>query len=68
MGFKRSFSDAICYYQVGNDKTYNKFEAIKWANGDVSKIHFYFLDDVWDSLDLTVEPTESWEQLMRDRC
>jgi hypothetical protein len=68
MGFKRSFNDAICYYQVGNDKTYNKFEAIKWANGDLSKVHFYFLDDVWDSIDMTVEPTETWDQLMRDRC
>jgi len=66
--FKRPFSDAIAYFQVGNSKTFNKFEAIKWADGDVSKIHLYFLDDVWDNIDLTVEPAETWSQLMRDRC
>jgi hypothetical protein len=66
--FRRQFDDAIAYFQVGDSKTFNKFEAIKWANGDVSKIHLYFLDDVWDNLDVSVEPKETWSQLMRERC
>lgn len=66
--FKRTFDESLFYYQVGDSKTFNKFEAIKWANGDVSRIHFYFLDEVWDNMDMSVEPTETWSQLMRERC
>lgn len=65
--FRRTFDESLFYYQVGDSKTYNKFEAIKWANGDVSKIHFYFIDEVWDNMDVSVEPTESWSELMRER-
>jgi hypothetical protein len=66
--FRRTFDESLFYYQIGDSKTFNKFEAIKWANGDVSKIHFHFLDDIWDSMDVTVEPTETWSELMRERC
>lgn len=66
--FKRTFDDSLFYFQVGESKTFNKFEAIMWANGDVSKIHFYFLDDIWDNMDMMTEPEETWDSLMRERC
>jgi hypothetical protein len=64
----RSFDQADCYYQVGNQKTYNRNVAIGWANGDVDKIHLYWLDDIWSSIDLSKRPTRSWNQLMKERC
>lgn len=66
--FQRTFDESLFYYKVGNSKTFNKFEAIKWANGDISQIHFYFLEDIWDNTDMSAEPTETWSQLMRERC
>jgi hypothetical protein len=56
------------YWQVGNYKTINKFSAIERANGDLSKIKFYCMDDTWDQFDCTKEPTESWDELMRRRA
>jgi len=64
----RPFDQADCYYVVEGKKTYNRNLAIVWANGDLEKIHLYWLDDVWDSIDLTQRPTESWSLLMRERC
>jgi hypothetical protein len=64
----RPFDQADCYYSVGGKKTYNRHTAIAWAGGDLEKIHLYWLDDVWESMDLTTRPTASWDQLMRERC
>jgi hypothetical protein len=62
------FDQADCYYQVGDQKTYNRNVAIAWANGDVDKIHLYWMDDLWSSIDLSKRPTRSWDQLMKERC
>jgi hypothetical protein len=64
----RPFDDANYYYQVGNQKTYNKNIAVALANGDVNKIHLYWMDDLWSSIDVTVRPTQSWRELMTKRC
>jgi hypothetical protein len=64
----RPFEQAYCYYEVDGRKTYNRNTAIAWANGNMEKIHLYWLDDVWESIDLTVRPTRSWTDLMRERC
>lgn len=64
----RPFEQADCYYVVGEQKTYNKNQAIAWANGDLSKIYLYWLDEVWDNIDLSVRPTASWSDLMKQRC
>jgi hypothetical protein len=64
----RPFDQADCYYQVGGRKTYNRNTAIAWANGNLDKIELYWMDDVWSNIDLTVRPTRSWSDLMRERC
>jgi hypothetical protein len=47
------------HYRVGDRKTVNKLEAIEWANKDLSKVHFYFCDDVHSNYDWTKEPSAS---------
>jgi len=64
----RPFDQADCYYCVDNRRTYNRNTAIAWANGDLEKISLYWMDDVWASMDLTLRPSRSWSDLMRDRC
>ena len=64
----RPFDQADCYYQVGDQKTYNRNTAVAWANGDVEKIHLYWMDDVWSSIDLSTRPARSWKDLMTERC
>lgn len=64
----RPFDQADCYYQVGDQKTYNRNTAVAWANGDVEKIHLYWMDDVWSSIDLAKRPSRSWQDLMAERC
>lgn len=66
--FYQSINYADCYYIVDNRKTFNRYTAISWANGDLNKIKFYWMDDVWSKVDLSKEPTQTWSQLMRDRC
>lgn len=64
----RSFDTADFYFIVDGKKTYSRNVAIAWADGDLERIHLYWLDEVWESMDLTVRPSDSWDQLMRDRC
>lgn len=64
----RSFDTADCYYIVDNKKTFNRHQAVDWANGNMSKIHLYWLDEVWDGLDFSRPPEKSWHELMKIRC
>jgi hypothetical protein len=52
------------YWLVGDKKIYNAFEAVSTAfrpNGPAYR--FVFLEDQYDQLDWSKEPTESWEDL-----
>jgi hypothetical protein len=60
--------DDTCYYLVNGIRTHSKIHALELADGDFSKIHFYWLDDVWQRSDWTTEPAESMEVLLRNRC
>jgi hypothetical protein len=64
----QQFDQADYYWQVGSLKTFSKQQAIMWANGDVSKIHYFFMDDVWAAQDWTKRPDKSLNDLMRTRC
>ena len=64
----KTFDTADYYWQVGNQRTFSKQQAIIWAGGDVSKIHYYFMDEVWDAQDWTTKPTPTVNELMRTRC
>ena len=57
----------FCYWQVGNYKTISKIAAIEHAKGDISKVKYYWMDDVWDRVG-TQEPSASWNELLRIRC
>lgn len=62
------FDQAFQYWQVGEQKTFNKLQAILWANGDLDKIHYYFIDEVWDQFNWSQKPTQSIAKLMNIRC
>lgn len=55
------------FYAVDQRKTFSKIQALNWANGDISKIHFYAMDSAFDSCDWA-RPKASWESLLRARC
>jgi hypothetical protein len=57
-----------CYWQVGDYKTISKFAALERAGGDISKVKFYWMDDTWDRMDMTKEPTLTWDELLRIRA
>jgi len=56
------------YYQVDGQKTGSKIRALELACGNLSRIHWYFMDHAWDSVDWEVEPNRSWSQLLTERC
>ena len=56
------------YYRVGDKKTVSKVQAFEWANNDITKIQFCHNEDQWKSFDWTVEPSETWDELLKERC
>jgi len=56
------------YYQIGNVKTLSKFEAYRFANGDMDKIQFIYNEDVMSQQDWTTEPTEDIYDLYAERA
>jgi hypothetical protein len=66
--WKVPFEQADMYFQVVEQKTYNRNQAIVWADGDIDNIKLYWMDEVWDQVDWSKPPTRSWADLMRERC
>jgi hypothetical protein len=56
------------HYLVNGKKFSSKLQALEHAQGDPTKVHWYFMDHVWDSCNWTVEPTENINELLRMRC
>jgi hypothetical protein len=56
------------YWTVGDFKTISKIAALERAGGDINKIKFHCMDDLWDRVESTVEPTLSWEELLKIRA
>lgn len=51
------------YWTVGNRLTYSKIEALMWANGNVSKLKYHWMENTWDHVNFAVEPDLSWQEL-----
>lgn len=60
--------DPDYHYIVGDQRTSSKNQALLWAHGDVSRIHFYCLEHVWDEANWQHEPTEPIQELCENRC
>ena len=60
--------DKFGFYQVGEFRTYSKFEAIEHHAKTGTKLHWNFNDKVYESYDWTQEPTESLSELYRQRA
>jgi len=56
------------YWQVGEVKTASKMKALHLAGGDLSKIKFYYYDEILNNKNFENEPPESFEQLAIERC
>lgn len=51
-------------FRVGERFFENKLSALQHAGGDIDKLELYFMDEVWDQLDWTQEPKQSWHELL----
>jgi len=51
-----------------NQRYDNKIKALHDAQGDLSKIHYYFMDRELDKCSFDNEPTESWTGMCQRRC
>jgi hypothetical protein len=56
------------FYQVDNIKTLSKFEAYKFAGGNLDKIKFIYNEDVMDHQDWTTEPVDDIYDLYAERA
>lgn len=63
-----SRQDKFGFYQVGELKFYSKLEAIETSKQTGLPFRWIFNDEVFSSYDWTVEPTESLEELYRQRA
>ena len=61
-------ANADFYYQVGDYKTFSKNECFILAKGDASKITFHQQHRIWDVLDLSKEPEQSFASLCEELC
>ena len=60
--------DKFGFYQVGDFRTYSKFEAIEQHTKTNKKLQWNFNDTVYASCDWTHEPEESLSELYRQRA
>lgn len=56
------------FYVVDGVRVYSKVEAIHLAKGDLSKIHFSYMEDTWTNVNWSHEPQISWAELLKIRC
>jgi len=65
--FRVDYNDNI-YYLVDGKRIHSKIAAIHAAKGDMNKISFHWMEDVWNNVDWSREPKEDWHELLRLRC
>jgi hypothetical protein len=56
------------YYKVDDQTTLSRNQALLWAGGKLDRIEYYFMDDVWDKIDWSQCPAESFEDMCDRRC
>jgi len=56
------------YYEINGIKTLSKFEAFRFANGDMTKIQFKYNEDIMSQYDWTKEPEEDIYELYAERA
>jgi hypothetical protein len=63
-----SRQDKFGYYQVGDLKTYRKFEAVEAQVKTNQPLQWNFNQEIYSSYNWAVEPTESLSELYRERA
>jgi len=56
------------YYKVDGKILYNKTRAIELAGGDLSKVSYNWNPEIWDAVPWSIEPQETWQELVKQRC
>lgn len=56
------------HWVIDGQRTSSQIDAWRYGYKIGQKPHFYFYEDVYDKLDWTTEPKESWDQLCYKRC
>ena len=56
------------FWKVGDNIFYNKFEATTYAIHTKQEEKFYMFDDAYDAFDWCVEPSETWEEILKQRA
>lgn len=56
------------HWIVNGQRTSSQFDAWREAARLNTKPDFYFYDDIYDKLDWTTEPAESWDEICYERC
>jgi len=65
--FRVDYNDNI-YYLVDGKRIHSKIAAIHAAQGNMDKISFHWMEDVWDIANWNNEPSTEWSELLRMRC
>jgi len=65
--FRVDYNDNI-YYLVDGKRIHSKIAAIHAAQGNMDKISFHWMEDVWDTANWNNEPSTEWSELLRMRC
>lgn len=58
----------IPHWVVGDKRIYNQMEAWEEIVSSRREFRFYFYDHIYDRYDWSVEPEQSWEELVHHRC
>lgn len=56
------------FWKVGDDLFYNKIDALTKSIEVNKPVDFHLFEEAFDVYDWTKEPTESWEDLLRQRA
>lgn len=58
----------VSHWVVGDKHIYNQMEAWEEIVASKKEFRFYFYDHVYDRYDWSVEPKQSWDELLHSRC
>lgn len=56
------------FYAVDGQQTLSKVQALILANGNLSRVTHHYLEDVWDQCNWTIEPSDSIQCMVDQRC
>ena len=56
------------FWRVGDNVHYSKMDALTESAKTGNPVNFHLFDDEFDTYDWTIEPTETWDEILRQRA